>query len=365
MPWPIPTPQQIAGRVSATYEAEYARVYALLNPGETAEVDARSPTSLLAIDARVVAMEAYGLWAFLARLAQELMPDTAIDWLERHAAIWGVPQVQATAATGNVVFSGIAGTPLPSGIALSSPAGAAYATTAEATIGGGGTVTVPVAAAVAGTVGSLPAATVLRVATPLYGLTSQTVTVDGSGLVGHDAETIPNWRARILERIRKRGAAGNADDFIAWTQEVAPGAIVAAMSPAVGEITVAFAMPSGETWRAPTSPELAAVTAYLNDSQTRKPLGAPVIVVTGATIQAVNFTLALSPDTAGTRAAAIEALQAQMLADATIGGTIFMSRMDAALVNASGEFSHARTVPAADVTAGAVTLSVLGTVTFV
>lgn len=365
MPWPIPTPAEIADRAAGTYEAEYARVWSLLKPGEPpAQVDARSPTSLLAIDARVLAMTSYDVWAYLARLAQELMADTATDWLPQHAALWGVPRVQAVAATGNVVLTGVPGTPVPSGLALSAPSGSAYATTAAATIGAGNTATVPVAAAVAGAAGNLPAGTVLTVATPLSGLTTQTAVVDASGLTGQDAETVENWRARILERVRKRGAAGNADDFHAWTKEVFPTAIVRAMSPAVGEITVAFALPSGETWRVPTSPEVTTLSTYLNDATVRKPLGAPVVLVVGATLQPVNLTLAINPDTTATRAAALDALAEQMRADATIGGTVYLSRLDAALQNASGQFSHTRAAPTADVTAAATTLSVLGTVTF-
>lgn len=75
-------------------------------------------------------------------------------------------------------------------------------------------------------------------------------------------------------------------------------------------------------------------------------------------------TVALNPDTTATRAAATAALAQQLREDATIGGTIHLSRLDAALQNASGEFSHARSAPAADVTAAATTLSILGTVTF-
>jgi uncharacterized phage protein gp47/JayE len=195
-------------------------------------------------------------------------------------------------------------------------------------------------------------------------MSPQIATVASGGLSGVDQEAVESWRARILQRIRRRGASGDADDFEQWTREVHPACIVKAMSPGTGLVTVAFAMPSGGTWRTPTSPEIAAVTAWLNDSDQRKPLGAPVIVVVGATIQSVNFSLSLSPDTAGNRAAALNAIGLQMLADATIGGTIYMSRIDAALANASGETYHSRAAPSADVTAAATTLSVTGTVTF-
>jgi uncharacterized phage protein gp47/JayE len=156
---------------------------------------------------------------------------------------------------------------------------------------------------------------------------------------------------------------------VQWAHEVFPAALVSAVSPAVGLVTVAFAMPSGSTWRVPTAPEIATLTAYLNDPAQRKPLGAPAVTTIGATLLAVNFSLHLNPNTVSIQAAAANALAARMLADATIpdalhAGTIFMSRIDAALANADGEFSHERALPAADVTLSFPSLAVLGTIAF-
>ena len=367
MPWPIPQPGDIASRVAGVFESDLPRVFALKNPAAPpVQVDARSNYSQLAVYGRTVDMAAQDMWFFLGRTVDELMPDTALDWLPRHGAIWSVPQIQAAAAVGNVIFTGPSGLPIPSGVVLSIAGAPPYVTTAAATIASGlTTVSVPVACSVAGSAGSQPAGTVLQVVNPLAGLTAQTAVVDSSGLTGEDAETDDQWRARILLAIRNRGSGGNAGDFQRWSREVLPGMLVRAMSPGVGLVTVAFAMPSGQTWRAPTSPEISEVSAYVNDAVNRKPLGAPVVFVTGATLQTVNFTVHLNPDTAATRAAAISALTLQMLADATIGGTVYMSRFDAALENADGEFSHERTVPSADVTAAATTLSVIGAVTFI
>jgi uncharacterized phage protein gp47/JayE len=368
MPWPIPQPGDIFNRAAAVFEAEFARLYLLQNPSLSptdVHVDARSANSQLAIYGRTVDMTAQDLWFFLVRVVQELMPDTAIDWLPRHAAIWGVPQIQASAAIGNAIFTSAAGVAVPSGLALSQPGGLTYVTTAAVTIAANSSASIPVACTTTGSSGSLPPGTVLTVVNPLAGLTTQTATVDSSGLTGQNAEALPAWQARLLARIRNRGAGGNGNDFDEWTQEVMPGALVAAMSPGAGFITVAFAMPSGQSWIAPTSAQIAAVSAYLNDAQNRKPLGCPVVNVVAATLQPVDFTIHLSPDTTANRAAATSALTLQMLADATIGGTIYMSRMDAALQNADGEFSHERTAPTADVTAASTTVSTFGGITFV
>ena len=364
MTWPIPTPDAITDRAMAVFERELARVWGLLNPGAPpATVDARSPTSSMAIQAKVLGLSAFDIWMFLARLSRELMADTAVDWLPRHGQMWGVPRVLATRFTGSATFTGAPTTPIPSGTALVA-ANSPYVTTASGTIGGGGTASIPVAAVVAGSLGTLPTSTLLTVVNPIGGLAPQTATVDGGGTPGEDDEDFETWRARIIARIRQRGAGGNAADFIQWTQEVYPNALVLPTSPATGLITVVFAMPSGATWRAPTSGEIAAVTAYLNDASARKPLGAPVVVVAGATLQTVNVTLHLTPNTASTESAATAALARFFLAEATIGGTLLMERLDVAVANGSGEYSHSRSAPSADVTAASTTLSVLGTVTF-
>lgn len=368
MPWPIPQPGDIADRAASVFEADLSRIYLLKNPNAVpadVQVDARSPYSQTAIYGRTVDMATQDMWFFLPRTVQELMPDTAIDWLPRHGAIWGVPQIQASAAVGAANFASVSGVEVPAGLALSVPGGLTYVTSAAVTIAANSTADIPVACTTPGSAGSLPAATVLNVVNPLGGLSVQTATVDTNGLTGEDAESIDDWRARILLAYRNRGSGGNANDFERWAKEALPGVIVTAMSLGVGLITVAFAVASGQTWRVPTAPEISVVSAYLNDAQNRKPLGAPFIYVVGATLQVVNFTLHLNPDTTANRAAAINALTLQVLADATIGGTVFMSRMDAALQNADGEFSHERTVPAADVTAGATTLPVIGSVGFV
>ncbi len=364
MSWPIPLPDAIADRASGVFEREFARVWALANPGAPpATVDARSPTSSLAIMAKVLGMSLFDVWMFLQRLVRELMPDTAVDWLDRHGIVWGIAGVAAAPFSGTATFAGTSAT-IPSGAALTAPSGAVYVTTAGATIVGTGTVSVAIQASVAGAAGTLPTGTLLTLVSALEGLSPQSATVDSGATPGEDIEDIETWRGRIIARIRQRGAGGNAADFEQWTQEVYPGALVKASSPGVGLVTVAFAMPTGSTWRAPTSGEVAAVSAYLNDASVRKPLGAPFIAVTGATIVAVPVTLHLSPDTAGTEAAAQAALATFFLTEGIMGSTLPLSRINDAISNGSGEYSHTLALPAADVGSDNVTVPVLGTVTF-
>jgi uncharacterized phage protein gp47/JayE len=365
MPWPVPAPGDVANRAAGVFEYDLARIWALKNPSApAAQIDARSNVSQLAIYGRTVDMATQDEWGFLAYVAREVMVDTAVDWLPRHAAIWSVPQIQASFATGNAIFASGSGVPLPSGLALSFPGGLAYGTTAAVTIAANSTGSVPIACTVAGSQGNLAPGAVLQVVNPLAGLTTQTATVDSNGVSGQDAETIDQWRARIIAQKQRGNGAGNGADFQRWAAEVLPGCIVRAFTPGAGFATVAIAMPSGQTWRVPTGTELSLATAYLNDASVRKPLGVPVVDVCAANLVPQNYTIHLVPDTVANRAGATNALTLQMLADATISGTIYRARMEAALVDISGEFADDMTTPTADFVGGPIDLAVIGTVTF-
>jgi uncharacterized phage protein gp47/JayE len=369
MPWPLPQPDEIADRASGNYEAEYARIWALLNPGAPpATVDARSPVSTLGVHARVLGLVGFDLYLMQARLAQELMPDTAIDWLPRHGAIWGVPQIQPVAAEGNLVLTGTDGLPVPGGMEFTAPGNAIYEVVNSGTIGSSGTISIGVSAAVAGSAGDLAPGVTLTSVSPLAGLLSQSGTIDSNGVTGGaDIEETEHWRSRILARIQQRGAGGDANDFEQWTQEVLPGALVYAFSPGVGLISVAIAMPTATGPRVPTSTELSEATAYLNDATNRKPLGAPVIEVFAATLQPVNFTLHLTTDTADIRQGTTNALATYFVGpDINIGSTLDVSRSDAAISAAFGGYAFDRDVPSTDVAPSTVTsLLTLGTVAFV
>ncbi len=369
MPWGIPQPAEIADRAAGVYELEFARVYGLLNPGvPPATVDARSPISTLAVHARVLGMTGFDLYMFIARLAEELMPDTAKDWLPRHGAIWGVPRVQPVAARGNLVLVGAHNLPIPADMPFGAPGNSLYDTINSGTIDNTGTIAIAVQAEVTGSVGNLAPGVTLTAVSPLGGLISQSGTIDSNGVTGGaDIEDEEHWRARILARIRQRGAGGDANDFMQWTQEVLPGALVLPFSPGVGLISVAIAMPTATTPRVPTSTELTEASDYLNDATNRKPLGAPVVDVFAATLQPVDFTLHLMPDTPAIRQATTNVLGLYFAAgDIDIGSTLDVSRSDAAISNAFGGFAFDRIAPSGDVAPSTGTsLLTLGTVTFV
>ena len=348
MSWPVPAPGEIASRAAAVFEGAL--------PG----IDARSPNTVAGAISRVTDMALADVYFELGYLAAELMPDTAIDTLDRHANTWGVPRLQPTAAIGNASFAGTVGAPIPAGLTFTAPSRAVVATAAAGTIGGGGTVVLPLVAAVAGSNGNQPGGTVLTIVSPLAGLNPQSCTLDGFGLsAGTDIEPIEAWRARILRRIRAPAMGGAAADYTTWVNEVLSGTIVQPVPNGGGLGTVVVWITQGMTVASPA--EVALVQAYLD---VVRPVTAAVTVL-AASLVPVNVTLHLSPDTAAIRAAAINALALAFVQDAAIGGTVFVSRLDNAVSSSDGEYSHERSLPSADVVMSAGQLPVLGTVSFV
>jgi len=348
MPLPIPGSAEIAGRLAAGLEAAFR--------AGGVEVDARGENAPLGILGRVQAMGAFDVYLFLQSIAAELLPDTATDWLARHADIWGVPRIAATAAIGTVTLGGSAGLVVPAGVALSA-GGVVVTTDAAATLGSDGLAGVAVTAATAGSAGSLAAGTRLAVVVPIAGLASATVAA--GGLVGQDIEALETWRGRLLERVRSGAAFGQPGSYARTARGVAGVAYAAEIAGWVGDgsvgVVVLMAGP-----RVPTSAELAAVQAALD---TARPVTARVVAVAGSLLS-VPATVTVVPDTVATRAAVTLAWQAFFAAEAAIGGTLPLSRISDAISNAAGEYSHVLTLPAASVVPTRTQLPVPGAVSF-
>ena len=351
----LPQPSEIAARLAAGFEQEFAPI------AGPEGVDARSANATLAILGRVQAMGAFDLYLYLQRMAQELFPDTASDELARHADVWGIARRPAAAASGSVTFTGTSGLVLPSGIALK-----LGEVTVLTTVGGtiaGGTLTVPATAQTAGLAGNFPGSTMLPLTAPIAGLSSQAGTVTAPGFFGGvEQEEEEDWRARVLARIRAGVPYGQSGGYSAWASAV-PGVAVVAERPGwvgLGSVGVVVAMGTRLAPTAPTAPELAAVQAALDAN---RPVTALAVAV-AATITPINLSIFLSPDTTATRAAVAEALALFLASEPGIGGVIERSRLSEAISAAAGEYAHRIDVPAANVTLGATALAVPGTITW-
>lgn len=355
MPWPLPAPGEIASRAASVYEGTPA----------LAGIDARSPDTVATANCRITEMGATDLYLYQGYLAQELMPDTAIDNLPRFAQIWNVPQLQPTAATGNAIVNGIPFAPIPADFQASAQSGSGLIieTVNAANLDGSGAGTLPVIATTTGSATNQAGGAVFVAVSPSPYLNPQTLTLDSNGLSGGtDLETIAAWRGRILARIRQPPAGGAKNDYITWAEEADDEVVYVEVIPAMGGLGNVGVVIGMFGPRAPTSGEIAVVQAYIT-GPTIAPVTANVTVL-GCTLSPINFSIHLNPDTTANRAAATEALALSLLQDAQIGGTIYMSRTDNALSSSDGEYSHERSLPAGDVTVSSTQLPTLGTVTF-
>jgi len=252
---------------------------------------------------------------------------------------------------------------VPEGVVFSLPGSTiTYASTASVTIGSTGSASLPVVASQTGTAGNLAAGTGLTITSPVPGLTSQTGTVDPNGLTGGaNLEALSSWRSRILAQIQNEPSGGNFNDYVKWALAASANVSLAACPPSAcggGVVSVVIFGPNLTV----ASPALVAtVQAYIN---AQRPVTANVTVYAG-TLNPVNVTLHLNPNTPTIQAAASAALALSFEQDATIGGTSYLSRLSNAVSSSDGEYSHELIAPAADVVAPSLfALNTLGTVTF-
>lgn len=351
MPYARPT-------LSALREQARAAIESRL-PG----ADAGLRFSALGVLADVIAAAQHLQHGHLDWIVRQCLPDSAEgEYLTRWATLYGIARKPATRAAGHLTLTGISGTVLPSGRELTRADGTRYVTTAAATIGGGGTATVPVEALAGGDAGNAPEATRLTLSLAVVGLEGSALVAAGGLTGGAGEEADADLRARLLQRLRQPPQGGAARDYIAWALEL-PSVTRAWVRPlwrGVGTLDVFFVCDRRDNI-IPTLGDVAEMQDYLD---ARRPVTADVLALAPVAVPLDVTITALTPDTAAVRAAIVAELRAQISIDASPGGTIFRSRLSEAVSRASDEFSHFMSAPAGDVTHATNELAVLGTVTF-
>jgi uncharacterized phage protein gp47/JayE len=248
--------------------------------------------------------------------------------------------------------------------------GVLFLTDSATVFGPGGTESVAVTAAVADAASNSPGFTVMELVSPVDGVES----VGAVSLVtpiegGADAETDPDLRARVLQRIRNIPQGGAEADYVAWALAVADvnRAWVYPEQLGPGTVVVRFTVTDSAGGPIPDAGQVTAVQEAIDE---RRPVTAAVTVV-APVAQAIDLTIAVEPDTAAVRAA-VEAELAALFADeGEPGGTIKNSVLRATLSQAEGETSHVLSnvdgdaSGLSDVVVGANAIPVLGTVTWV
>lgn len=351
MPFTRPTLPELIDRAAADIESRLP------------DADARLRRSVLNVLVRMHAGSVHGLYGYLDWLAKQLMIDTAeLEHLNRWASIWGVTRRAATAAAGNVTFTGTDGASIPAGTTLQRSDGVEYTTDALGTIAGG-TATVAVTAVVAGAAGNADAGVALTLVSPISGVNSQATVAAGGLAGGADAEVDDLLRERLLARIQQPPHGGADFDYVAWALEV-PGVTRAWVYPAelgLGTVTVRFMMDDTYADGIPQAGDVAAVQAYID---ALRPVTAAVTVAAPIAVP-LDITITLTPNTATVRAAVEAELADLIRREAEPGGTLLISHIREAISSAAGETDHVLSVPAADVAHGTGEIATMGVVTWV
>lgn len=318
--------------------------------------------ALISILGNTEAGAVHGLYGYQQWIANQIMMDTCdADTLARWGSILGVPRKAASAATGNVLFTGASGTVVPMGTAITRTDGWTYTTTGDGTLGSGGAV-IPVVAATAGSNGDCAAGMTLACVSPVAGVNAG-ATVDASGIGGGaDAESVDAWRLRVLARVQTPPRAGTREDYVEWALEV-PGVTRAWAYPQeLGAGTVTVRCMTDDAVDGPF-PDAATITALQAQLDNTAPVGctpyayAPIAAPLDPVIHIV-------PDTTILRAQVTAALADLLVREATPGGTIPLTHFADAIGEVEGITDYDLTTPSSAVAEPAGSMTTLGAITW-
>ncbi|TJZ78797.1 baseplate J/gp47 family protein [Chitiniphilus eburneus] len=325
--------------------------------------DTRLRHSNLNVLGRVQAGGLHQMYGYLSWLSLQVFPDTCeTEFLDRWASIWlAEGRKPAALAQGSIRLTGAPGTIVPQGTPLARADNREYLTTADTTLGTGGTVDATVTAREAGASGNADTGTTLTVTNSIAGLNGN-ATVLAPGLTqGSDVEPDSALRQRLIARIQRPPQGGAASDYVAWALEV-PGVTRAWTldSPfGFGSIGVVFVR-DGDADPIPDANEVAAVQAHIDSL---RPVTAE-FVAQAPTPKPVAYTIRLVPGTPAVRDAVIASLKDLHTREAAPGATLLRSHITEAISLASGEIDHTLVSPTADVTAEQLEMTVFGGVTW-
>lgn len=167
---------------------------------------------------------------YLDWIAKQAVPFTAEDeYLAGWAALKNVYLKAASPATLTAQFKGTAGKTMDPGTPVTRSDGAAYTTTATATVNGSGLLTVNIVATTPGTGGNAAAGTQVGLGVAVDGVQSNG-TITGTVTAGADTETNDALRSRMLAAWQNTPQGGDVTDYTGWALAV-PGVTRAWVAP--------------------------------------------------------------------------------------------------------------------------------------
>ncbi|PYI52552.1 baseplate J/gp47 family protein [Paenibacillus flagellatus] len=180
--------------------------------------DALSPAAIELTQAAIWAQET---------LRRGFASTTFGPYLDLRCEEHGLTRRPAVKAKGQVKLTGAAGTVVPAGTRVATPAdrvtgtsSVEFATTEAVAIGGDGTAVADVEALQAGAAGNVSSGAISLVVTPVPNVTAVTNVAPTAG--GLNVEDDASLLARYFQKVRSPSAGGNKADYVNWALEV-PG----------------------------------------------------------------------------------------------------------------------------------------------
>lgn len=281
------------------------------------------PRSLAYALAYALAGVVWGLYRYLAYIADQVFPDTAeADSLLRWGALWIGAKNPATKASGTVIVYALAGSTLSTGAVMQRNDGERYlvtggpynwATTSSKdvtiqaeTAGDDGNYTYATSATL--TLVSPPAG--VRAENPLGPIASPAALTSGA-----DEETDESYLERIIDRIQNPPQGGSLADYEAWaraTDGVSVDRVWVEGWPdvAAGYVLVYFTLTASGTGVIPAAPAVALVQAAIDPL---RPVDAVAVVVAAPTPHVVTLSITVHPESGATITAAAIALELEAM----------------------------------------------------
>lgn len=311
--------------------------------------------SLVPVLVRVISGVSHGLHGFIAFVLRQCFTTTAEGaYLERRASEYGIYRKSASAATGEVTFTGHG--QVPSGTQLQAADESVYVTTAASVDG-----KAPITAAAAGAAGNAEEGMELTLVSPVAGVMSTAVAGELTG--GADAEDDESLRERLLQRQKNPPKAGTKADYVAWALAVA-GVTRAWCYPqelGQGHVTVRF-MTDGMTENGiPSETMIKRVEGYITSQM---PVTA-ILHVEAPIPKPFALSLDVLPDNEAVKAKIESAVESVILAEAVPGGALLRTSIDRAIGGVSEVKSYRLVSPTDDVSTSTGEIFVPGPITWV
>jgi uncharacterized phage protein gp47/JayE len=366
----IPTLTELTHNAAVLLQQSLAQAVQASNPSTATPYDLQLARSNTEAQAFVLANGLYGAYRYLRDfIARQAVPIySSGEFLDGWLATYGLPRKAASAATGSISGTGVAGSAVPAGTQYQSSAGQTVRIITGVTIPAGGAYTAQVVAVSAGAASNQLGGAALTLVSSVAGVDSG-ATVGTAGLGGGaDVETDDEALYRLTQRLGNEPMGGAPADYARWALATAGITRAWGIRNPAGPCTAGVViMADNNPLGLPSTAQQQAVYDYIKDPLRGPPDDLFVIVPTA---QVINITLQVTPDSPEIRAAIVAELKNLFVREASPGGSIPHTHLTEAVSVANGEYTHTFTSPV--ITSGGVlaapnwqTVLALGVVTFV